>query len=129
MSQSRDAEPETTVIVCETCAWPDGEKLKDGRAAGEVFGDAVAAASGGAVRVARQACLMNCSQPCTAAVVGAGKISYVLGRFEPTAEAAQALVDYALGHRASDSGAVPFRTWPQGVKGKFIARIPPIEPD
>ncbi len=118
----------STIIVCETCAWPDGEKVKDGRAAGEAFAALVeAAAKDGGVSVRRHACLMNCGQPCSASVVARGKIAYVLGRFEPTREAAEALAAYAVGHSQSETGAVPFRQWPQGVKGKFVARVPPLD--
>ncbi|MCI4663580.1 MAG: DUF1636 domain-containing protein [Neomegalonema sp.] len=122
----------STLIICETCAWPDGEKLKDGQSGGAAFADLVAAAAAAAaeqgassILVRRHACLMNCSQSCSAALSAPDKITYVFGRFEPSQSAAEALIEYAEGHAASDTGAVPFRQWPQGVKGKFIARVPP----
>lgn len=116
----------STVTICETCAWSDGEKVKDGLSAGAVFAEAVEAAARGAegVETQRFSCLMNCAQPCSATVAAPGKIGYALGRLEPTPEAAAALVAYAAGHASSDTGAVPYRTWPAGVKGKFVARIP-----
>jgi predicted metal-binding protein len=40
-------------------------------------------------------------------------------------DAARAILDYALHHAASEEGRVPFRDWPQGVKGHFIVRVPP----
>lgn len=46
--------------------------------------------------------------------------------FEPTSEDAQAIVDYAKLHKDSDSGQVPYRQWPQGIKGHFTSRITPI---
>ena len=51
----------------------------------------------------------------------------MLGRFDGTQEDAEALVDYATKFGESESGAVPFRQWPQGVKGHFVARVPPLD--
>ena len=41
------------------------------------------------------------------------------------AEAARALLDYAVAYGESEHGRVPFKQWPQGVKGHFITRTPP----
>ncbi len=54
-----------------------------------------------------------------------GKIGYVLGRFEPTADSARAILDYAVRYADSEIGQVPYREWPEGVKGHFITRSPP----
>ncbi len=59
-------------------------------------------------------------------IQGPNKTNYVLGMFEPTSEDAQAIVDYAKLHKDSDSGQVPYRQWPQGIKGHFTSRITPI---
>ena len=120
----------TTIFVCDTCAFSEEEKLDPaGRTGGEILAAHVERAAAGAdrVEVRRQSCLMGCEHPCNAAIGAEGKLTYVLGRFEPAAEAARAVVDYALLHAESDSGVVPFRSWPQGVKGHFIARVPPLK--
>jgi predicted metal-binding protein len=52
-------------------------------------------------------------------------MGYVLGKFEPTDEAAQAILDYAVLYAGSAEGIVPYRQWPHGVKGHFIVRTPP----
>ena len=70
-------------------------------------------------------CLFNCAQHCSVHLRAPGKIGYVLGRFEPTAEAARAILDYALAYAASEEGMAPYRSWPEGVKGHFIVRVPP----
>ena len=44
----------------------------------------------------------------------------------PTAEAAEAIVDFARRYAASPDGAVPYRDWPEGMKGHFIARLPTV---
>ena len=78
------------------------------------------------VDVRGTACLMGCEHGCNVAISAEGKMTYVLGRFAPGPEAAEALVGYAALHAGSPTGAVPYRQWPQGVKGHFTARVPPL---
>jgi len=78
----------------------------------------------------RVSCLMGCSHGCNIAIQAEGKLNYTLGRFDPEEEgAAQAIVDYAALHAQSETGQVPFRQWPQGVKGHFVTRHPPLPKD
>ena len=77
------------------------------------------------IAVQEMACLFACSDFCTIHLRAPDKVGYVLGRFEPTEDAAQAILDYARAYAASEWGQVPFRQWPQGVKGHFITRTPP----
>ena len=71
------------------------------------------------------ACLFACTDFCTIHLRAPGKVGYVLGRFAPTDEAARAILDYAGAYALSDGGQVPFREWPEGVKGHFLVRTPP----
>ena len=117
----------TTITICTTCRNEATRDSKESPPTGEAFAATVAAtASGTRVRVRGVACLMGCSHGCNAAISAPGKMAYVLGRFDGTQEDAQALIDYATLHAESDAGIVPFRQWPQGVKGHFIARVPPL---
>jgi predicted metal-binding protein len=120
----------TTIFVCDTCRWTaDQTTAPCGRTGGEILADHVErlAEGVGGIEVRRQSCLMGCERHCNTAVCAPGKLSYVLGAFEPGAAAAEAVVEYALLHRDSETGQVAFRQWPQGVKGHFMARIPAIE--
>lgn len=120
----------TTILVCSTCRFTADEKLSpDGRSGGEILAAEIEQRATGidGVRVRRHSCLMGCESHCNTAVLGAGKLTYVLGKFEPGAEAAEAVIDYAELHRDSETGRVPFKQWPQGVKGHFVARIPVID--
>ena len=83
-------------------------------------------AHGRDVRTRRVSCLMGCTHGCNVAIQAEGKLAYTLGRFEPNDEDAAAIVDYAELHAQSASGQVPFRQWPQGVKGHFVTRHPPL---
>ena len=117
----------TTITVCTTCRTPENRETKEGDPKGESFlplMEAAGAAHGLPVRGI--ACLMGCEHGCNIAVQGAGKFTYVLGRFEGTAQDAEAVAAFAAGHAASETGQVPFRQWPMGVKGHFISRIPPL---
>ncbi|MEO1331346.1 MAG: DUF1636 domain-containing protein [Pseudomonadota bacterium] len=135
----------TVVSVCLTCRLPHlRAEVKQAKAEAEVAGVAPpafptpcgehllaeverAAAGVDGVSVRGVACLMGCSHGCNVAVSDPDKMTYVLGDFEPTADAAEAVVAFAAGHAGSDSGVVPFKAWPEGVKGRFKARVPPIE--
>jgi predicted metal-binding protein len=77
------------------------------------------------IAVQEMPCLFACTEFCTVHLRAPGKVGYVLGRFMPGEEAATAILDYAVHYAASDHGRVPFKQWPQGVKGHFITRTPP----
>jgi predicted metal-binding protein len=70
-------------------------------------------------------CLFACADHCTIHLRAPGKVSYVMGRFTPDADAARAILDYAVQYADSEHGRVPFKQWPEGVKGHFITRSPP----
>ena len=67
---------------------------------------------------------MGCGKGCNLAIQASGKLTYVMGDFEADPEQAAAIVEYARLHNESDTGQVPFRSWPQPVKGHFVSRIP-----
>ena len=119
----------TTIFVCDTCRWSaDDKHAPCGRTGGEILAAHVERAAVGVpgIEVRRQSCLMGCERHCNTAVTAPGKLTYVLGGFAPGLEAAEAVVAYARLHRDSATGQVPFRQWPKGVKGHFMARIPAL---
>lgn len=121
----------TTLYVCETCRFDADTREHDGRAGGEWFADAIADELRDApladLRIATTRCLMACSQHCTVHLRAPGKIGYVIGDFAPDRAAAATLLDYVAKYQRSDSGQVPYNTWPQGIKGHFVARVPAFE--
>jgi predicted metal-binding protein len=120
-----------SLVVCNTCRVSEADREDaDGRRGGAILADALRAEAEGDARLAALAieempCLFNCTQHCSVHLRAPGKIGYVLGRFEPTHAAAQAILDYAAAYLESEEGVVPYRRWPEGVKGHFIVRIPP----
>lgn len=127
----RAVEPGPAVVVCSTCRFSaDRRESDDGRRGGALLAHAmreVQAADPALAGVAVQEmpCLFACTDFCTIHVRAPGKVGYVLGRFTPDEEAATAILDYAVHYAASEHGRVPFKQWPQGVKGHFITRTPP----
>ena len=119
----------TWITICDTCkreGWdPEAQSVTHGEALAELV-EAAAALSDAPVRTRRVSCLMGCSHGCNVAVQAPGKLNYTLGRFEPAPEAAEAILDYATKHAASETGQVPYREWPEGVKGHFVTRHPPL---
>ncbi|MFC0206320.1 DUF1636 domain-containing protein [Novosphingobium soli] len=129
MLQPVDAGP--SVVVCSTCRLgADAREDERGRRGGAVLEDAlraVQAADPALQGIAIQAmpCLFACSRHCTVHIRAPGKVGYVLGDFVPGEDAARAILGYAVRHAASAEGQVPYREWPDGVKGHFITRTPP----
>ncbi|MBY6265697.1 DUF1636 domain-containing protein [Azospirillum sp. 412522] len=122
------------VIVCETCRQPGtGPAAEPGADRGAGWTGAMFAAllegvlaSAGAdeVRVGTMRCLMSCRRPCVVHVRSPGRMGYVLGDLPPERTAVEALVGYLLAYGATDDGVVAYRDWPDGVKGRFVARVP-----
>ena len=119
----------TIIFVCDTCSYAPGQKTgPDHETGGEILARMVEEVAMGRERieVQRQSCLMGCDRHCNTAITAAGKLTYVLGMFKPSEASAEAIVDYASLHAESETGRVPFKQWPQGVKGHFVARIPAL---
>lgn len=118
----------TVITICDTCKREDWAESGKQKSDGEVLAALIESAAEGRVQTRRVSCLMGCSHGCNIAIQSDGKLAYTLGRFEPSRKDAQAIVDYAALHQESDTGQVPYRTWPEGVKGHFITRHPPLPP-
>jgi predicted metal-binding protein len=80
------------------------------------------------VRVVRQACLWSCTRHCNVLMQDERRYSYLAGGFRPERAAAEAILAWFDLHGASVTGEVPFRTWPDAMRGHFIARFPPVKP-
>ncbi|MEP3347292.1 MAG: DUF1636 domain-containing protein [Litoreibacter sp.] len=121
----------TWITICDTCKRDDWEARAPGVADGEVLADLIEAAAETAegVRTRRHSCLMGCARGCNVAIQGKDKLNYTVGEFEPTQEAAEAVVGYATLHAQSETGQVPYKQWPQAIKGHFVTRHPPMPDD
>jgi len=121
----------TWITVCDTCKRPEWTETDSGTTDGERLAVMVeaAAVNNSDVKTRRVSCMMGCKSGCNVSIQAHGKLAYTLGDFEPLTEAAEGIVAYATSHAASETGQVPFRTWPQAIKGHFVTRHQPIPSD
>ena len=118
------------VVACSTCrfsaaAHDDAQGQRGGERLVEALRAVQSEPGYESVAVEAMPCLFACQAHCTVHLRAPGKVGYVLGRFAPDAEAARAILDYAVRYAASEHGQVPYREWPEGVKGHFLTRTPP----
>ena len=118
------------IVFCTTCRFSGAEPVgPDGRTGGEMLAAEMEGllleAARRDVKVARQACLWSCLRHCNALFRDEARYSYVAGDLEPSRATAEAMLAWFDLHGESATGEVPFRRWPQAMRGHFIARIPP----
>ncbi len=127
----KPVEDGVAVVACNTCRHSaDARDDEQGQRGGARLVSALKAVQAidpayADVAVQEMPCLFACQDFCTIHLRAPAKVGYVLGRFEPTEDAARAILDYARLYGESAFGQVPFKQWPQGVKGHFITRTPP----
>lgn len=127
----RPVETGPAVVACNTCRHSVDERDDtEGKRGGARLTAALREVKAsderyGGIAVQEMACLFACKDFCTVHLRAPGKVGYVLGRFTPDEHAARAILDYAVRYAASEHGRVPFKEWPEGVKGHFITRSPP----
>ena len=119
----------TTITICNTCKRPDWAERDTPQTDGEALATLIETAASGVdgLRTRRHSCLMGCGKGCNLAIQGPGKLTYVLGDFEARDDQAAAIVEYARLHNSSDTGQVPFKQWPQAIKGHFVSRLPVLD--
>jgi predicted metal-binding protein len=124
-------EREASIVVCSTCRVDrEHRETPDGVRGGELLFQALqrgSAERGTDVPIAIQKmpCFFACSRFCTIHLRAPGKIGYVMGDFRADDESVDAILTFFEAYRKSEKGIVPFRDWPEGVKGHFITRMPP----
>ena len=116
----------TWITICDTCKHDDWDAATDAQTHGEQLAALIEAEAHGDVKTRRVSCLMGCTRACNVAIQGEGKLAYTLGNFDPSEEAAAGIVEYAQKHAVSETGQVPFREWPQAIKGHFVTRHQPL---
>jgi len=115
------------ITICDTCKREDWADRAPGRPDGEALAELIEPlARQAGLRTRRTSCLMGCTHGCNVAVQAKGKLNYTIGRFAPLPEAAEGIVAWAALHAESETGQVPYRQWPQAVKGHFVTRHPPL---
>ena len=118
------------IVMCTTCRHSAAEKFgPDGRTGGETLiahmRDAMTERAED-VEIQTQACLWNCKRHCSVILRDDQRFTYFTGDHVPEREQAEAILDWFAAHGTSETGEVPFRQWPDRMRGHFISRIPPV---
>jgi predicted metal-binding protein len=119
------------LVICNTCKFSlESKTAPDGRTGGQILlahmRDVLSNRSD--VVLVEQACMWNCSKPCSVVIQDDERFSYITGSNEPTRVQAEAILTWFDAHGETPTGEVPFKQWPQAMRGHFIARIPPVKP-
>ncbi len=119
------------IVMCTTCRHSAAEKFgPDGRTGGETLiahmRDVLTERLQNDVSLHIQACLWNCKRHCSVILRDDERFTYFTGDHVPERAQAEAIVEWFTAHGATDTGEVPFRQWPDRMRGHFIARIPPV---
>ncbi len=115
----------TTIFVCVSCRRGSGGNDESFDRPGPALVQAIESRlRDDGVTVAAVDCLAVCKRPCTVALCGAGKWTYLIGDIDPDSHADE-IVAAALSFAASDNGIVPWRERPPSFRKGVVARVPP----
>ena len=116
--------PDVTIFVCISCT-VDGDRFeKPGRALFEAVSSAIDEKPGCSAAVKPVDCLAVCKRPCTIALSGEGKWTYVVGDLDPDTHADD-VIAAALSYGATANGIIPWKERPQSFRKGVISRVPP----
>ena len=122
-------ESAVTIFVCVSCRRPLGDTDETfdqpGRGLVTALLTRLCDQRRAHVEVRPVACLAVCKRPCTVALSGADKWTYLIGDLDPDSHADE-IVAAALSFAASENGIVPWRERPASFRKGVIARVPPI---
>ena len=118
-------EPDVTIFVCVTCRHADQEGVRPGRTLFDALEARLAGVADANVALRSVECLSVCKRPCTLALAGPGKWTYVVGDLD-TATNVDDVIDAALKFAATNDGLIPWRERPQSFRKGVISRVPPL---
>ena len=125
--KSGNAAAAPMVYVCITCRRQGGQECAVGYEPkpGALLAAATErAAAGSGVTVRRLRCLANCTRGPSAAMRATGSWTYVFGGLDTAC--AEALVAGARLLAGNPNGILPWVGRPERLKGRLIARVPPL---
>lgn len=120
-----------SMVFCTTCRFSAAEHCgPDGRTGGETLikhmEALLAERQRNDIAIQKQACLWNCKRHCSVILRDDERFTYFTGDHVPERAQAEAILEWFDMHAATATGEVPFRQWPNRMRGHFIARIPPV---
>jgi predicted metal-binding protein len=121
----------TTIFVCVSCRRDvgrdgDGRALeRPGQALVEAIDARLPSRGDASVSVSAVECLAVCRRPCTIALCGPDKWTYLIGDIDPEIHTGE-IIAAARSFAASSNGIVPWRERPASFRKGVIARVPPL---
>jgi predicted metal-binding protein len=119
------AASDATIFVCVSCTVEGARSGNPGRALFESVSQKLAARPDSKAVVKAVDCLAVCKRPCTIALSGDGKWTYVVGDLGPETNADD-VIAAAEAYGATANGIIPWRERPQSFRKGVISRIPPL---
>lgn len=116
---------DVTIFICVSCTGEGARPEQPGRALFDAVSSAIGANGDCNVAVKPVDCLAVCKRPCTVALAGDGKWTYVVGDLSPDTHADD-VVAAALSYGATANGIIPWKERPQSFRKGVISRIPPL---
>ena len=121
-------ESAVTVLICVSCRrrLGDGAETFDrpGRGLASALRQKLQEMTASDVAVAEVDCLAVCTRPCTLALAGAKKWTYLIGDLEPESHLEE-IVAAVKGFVASENGIIAWRERPPSFRKGVVARVPP----
>lgn len=122
--------PEITLSVCTRCRdglERDADAVRGGmRLARAIVEAADRSGLASGIRLRGVACMSQCKRPCTVAVTGVGRFTYLFGDLDPARDADAVLAFLPL-YAAAEEGFVPRADRPEALRAGILGRIPPRE--
>ena len=116
---------DATIFICVSCTVEGARSEQPGRDLFDAVTSKLAARPDSKATVKAVDCLAVCKRPCTVALSGEGKWTYVGGDLVPVANADE-VIAAAEAYGATTNGIIPWRERPQCFRKGVISRIPPL---
>jgi predicted metal-binding protein len=127
MTTPLSSEPAVTIFVCVTCkrAEDDADAPRPGKAMFEAVQARLALSAQDNIEIRAVECLSVCKRPCTLALSGPGKWTYVVGGLDIDANLDDVL-EAARKFAATEDGLIPWRERPKSFRKGVVSRTPPL---
>ncbi len=117
--------PQATIFVCVTCKHAEDADARPGQAMFEAVQARLASATTRDVALRAVECLSVCTRPCTVALAGPGKWTYVVGDLDAQAHVDDVL-EAAVKFAATRDGLIAWRERPKSFRKGVVSRAPPL---
>ena len=114
-----------TIFVCISCRLEKDVDSRPGATMLETLRERLAEQDQDAIRVEPVECLAVCKRPCTVALAGDDRWTYVIADLDKQADVDD-LIASARGFAATDNGIVPWKERPDCFKKGVVSRTPPL---